>query len=126
MEREAETENELEEFREENKRLRDIIAQFIQRQISCRSSMATNHSRRTRLTTAPRSQSGHYFRGSYSQMWGRLMPALGFGFLIVWLFVSAPLAITVADTIQAPNTTQSLPQPAPVVEDPIDLLNLLD
>ena len=54
------------------------------------------------------------------------MRALGFGFVIVWLFASAPLAITVADTIQAPNTTQSLPQPAPVVEDPIDLLNLLD
>jgi|APPan5920702752_1055751.scaffolds.fasta_scaffold76450_2 hypothetical protein len=53
-----------------------------------------------------------------------LMRLLGFGFLIVWLFASAPLAITVADTVQAPDTTQSLTQPVPDVEE--DLLNLLD
>jgi hypothetical protein len=52
------------------------------------------------------------------------MPLLGFGFLIVCLLASAPLAITVADTIQPPDTTQSLPQPNPEAE--LDLLNLLD
>jgi cell division protein FtsB len=34
MEREAETQAELQQLREENKRLREIIAQFIQRQIA--------------------------------------------------------------------------------------------
>jgi hypothetical protein len=54
------------------------------------------------------------------------MRLFGFGFLIVWLLVSAPMAITLADTVQdvAPDTTQSLPQPIPAVEE--DLLNLLD
>jgi hypothetical protein len=52
------------------------------------------------------------------------MRLLGFGFVIVWLLASAPLAITVADTVQAPDTTQSLAQPVPDVEE--DLLNLQD
>jgi hypothetical protein len=54
------------------------------------------------------------------------MRLFGFGFLIVWLLVSAPVAITVADTSQgvAPDATQSLPQPITGVEE--DLLNLLD
>jgi hypothetical protein len=51
------------------------------------------------------------------------MRALGFGFLIVWLFASAPLAITLADAVQAPDTTQSPTQPVP---DDDDLLNLQD
>jgi hypothetical protein len=54
------------------------------------------------------------------------MRLFGFGFLIVWLLVSAPMAITVADTVQsmAPDTTQSLPEPIPDAQQ--DLLNLLD
>jgi hypothetical protein len=54
------------------------------------------------------------------------MRVFGFGFLIVWLLVSAPMAITVAQTVEGvtPDTTQSLPQPISGVED--DLLNLLD
>jgi hypothetical protein len=52
------------------------------------------------------------------------MRLLGFGFLIVWLLASAPLAITVADTVQAPEITQTLPHPVPAVEE--DLLDLED
>jgi hypothetical protein len=54
------------------------------------------------------------------------MRLLGLGFLIVWRLASAPSAITVADTVQPPPKTQTLPQPVPDVEEPIDLLNLLD
>jgi hypothetical protein len=53
-----------------------------------------------------------------------MMRLFGFGFLTVWLLASVPTAITVADSVQAPDTTQSLPQPIPSVEE--DLLNLLD
>ena len=56
------------------------------------------------------------------------MRLLGSGFLIVWVLASAPMAITVADSTPAPavapEATQSLPQPAPGVEE--DLLNTLD
>jgi hypothetical protein len=52
------------------------------------------------------------------------MRLFGLGFVIVWLFASAPLVISVADTVQAPDTTQSLAQPVPDVEE--DLLNLQD
>lgn len=54
------------------------------------------------------------------------MRFFGFGFFVVWLLVSAPMAITVADTIQevAPDTTQSLPQL--ILEEEQDFLNLLD
>jgi len=87
--------------------------------------MGTNHSRLTRLTTAPRSQSGHYFRASFRRTMGDgFMRVLGFAFLIVWPFASAPMTITVADTVQVPDTTQSPVQPAPDVEQ--DLLNLED
>jgi hypothetical protein len=51
------------------------------------------------------------------------MRVLGFACLIVWLFASAPLAITAADTVQTPDTTQSPAQPVP---DDEDLLNLDD
>ena len=46
------------------------------------------------------------------------MRLLSSGFLIVWVLASAPMAVTVAEA------TQSLPQPAPGVEE--DLLNTLD
>ena len=52
------------------------------------------------------------------------MRVLGFGFLIVWLSAPAPLAFTVADTVQTPDTTQSPAQPVPDIEE--DLLNLED
>lgn len=54
------------------------------------------------------------------------MRVLGLSFLIVWLLASAPMAITLADSVQGvmPDTTQSLPQPIAGVEE--DLLNLLD
>jgi hypothetical protein len=54
------------------------------------------------------------------------MRLFGFGFLSVWLWLAASMAITVAETVQgvAPDTTQSLPQPIPGFEE--DLLNLLD
>jgi hypothetical protein len=54
------------------------------------------------------------------------MRVLGFGFLIVWLLATAPFAITVADTLQAPDGTQSLPEPVPGVDESMDLLNILD
>jgi len=72
------------------------------------------------------SQSGHYFRASFCQLGKGTMRLLGLGFLIVWRLASAPSAITVADTVQPPPKTQTLPQPVPDVEEPIDLLNLLD
>ncbi len=52
------------------------------------------------------------------------MRFFGFGFLMVSLLVSAPMAITVADTVQsvAPDNSQSLPQPNPDE----DLMNLQD
>jgi hypothetical protein len=58
--------------------------------------------------------------------WEGTMRLFGFGFLSVWLLLAAPMAITVAETVQgvAPDTTQSLPQPILGFED--DLLNLLD
>jgi hypothetical protein len=52
------------------------------------------------------------------------MRVLGFGFLVVWLLAPGLLAIMVADTVQAPEITQSLAQPISDVEE--DLLNLLD
>jgi hypothetical protein len=56
----------------------------------------------------------------------RIFGYLGIGFLIVWLLAPAPMAITVADTapVQAPDTTQSPPQPSSGTEQ--DLLNVLD
>jgi len=54
------------------------------------------------------------------------MRVLGFSFLMVWLLATAPFAITVADTVQAPDRTQSLPEPVPGLDEAMDLLNLLD
>jgi hypothetical protein len=52
----------------------------------------------------------------------RILGYLGIGFLIVWLLVSAPMAVAETATIQAvtPDGTQSPPQPEE------DLLNLED
>jgi len=54
------------------------------------------------------------------------MRLFGFGFQIIWLLISAPMAITVAETVQAeaPDTVQSLPQAIPGLDE--DLLSLLD
>jgi len=88
--------------------------------------VTANHNRLTRIRRAPRSQSGHYFRASFFR-WGEWsMRVLGFSFLMVWLLATAPFAITVADTVQAPDRTQSLPEPVPGLDEAMDLLNLLD
>jgi hypothetical protein len=69
---------------------------------------------------------GSLFSPSFRRIGEGIMRLFGFGFLIVWLLVSVPMAITVADTLQgaAPDTKQSLPQPITGAEE--DLLNLLD
>ena len=54
----------------------------------------------------------------------RIFGYLGIGFLIVWLFAPAPIAMADTAPIVAADTTQSPPQPTPGDQD--DLLNLLD
>ena len=53
----------------------------------------------------------------------RIFGYLGIGFLIVWLFTPAPIAMADTAPVAAPDTTQSTPEPTPGEE---DLLNLLD
>ena len=54
----------------------------------------------------------------------RIFGYLGIGFLIVWLFAPAPIAMAdTATPVAAPDTTQSTPEPTPGEQ---DLLNLLD
>jgi hypothetical protein len=53
----------------------------------------------------------------------RIFGYLGIGFLIVWLFAPAPIAMADTALVVAPDTTQSPPQPTP---GELDLLNLLD
>jgi hypothetical protein len=53
----------------------------------------------------------------------RIFGYLGIGFLIVWLFAPAPIAMAETAPVVAPDATQSPPQPTPGEQ---DLLNLLD
>ena len=53
----------------------------------------------------------------------RIFGYLGIGFLIVWFFAPAQIAIADTASVVAPDTTLSSPQPTP---DEQDLLNLLD
>jgi hypothetical protein len=53
----------------------------------------------------------------------RICGYLGIAFVMFWLLMPAPMAITVAETaVQVPDATQSPSQPTPEV----DLLNLQD
>jgi hypothetical protein len=69
---------------------------------------------------------GLFFNGPRrraSMTWS-IMRIVGYlGFLIVWLLAPAPIAITVAAPVVAPDATQSPPQPTP---GELNLLNLLD
>ena len=51
----------------------------------------------------------------------RIFGYLGIGFLIIWLFAPAPIAMADTTPVVAPDATQS-PQPTPGEQ---DLLNLL-
>jgi hypothetical protein len=53
----------------------------------------------------------------------RIFGHLCIGFLIVWLFAPAPIAMADTAPVVAPDTTESSPQPTPGEQ---DLLNLLD
>ena len=55
----------------------------------------------------------------------RIFGYFGIAFVMFWLLLPAPMAITLAETgVQVPDPTQSPLQPTPSVVD--DLLNTLD